>query len=355
MKPGVVPYSVIAELWSDGAHKERFLALPAGETINPVRNRGWNFPDKTVLVKSFALEMVRRVTHPAASGSKRASSPGNPASGTATPTSGTKRVPMRRSWTRRDWIAITPSAPRRDQRKQKWHFPSRAECMVCHSRAANFVLGLCEVQMNRDHQYPNGRTDNQLRVLEHLGMLKVDWYAEVRGGVTDKINVPQSGQRSAKSGGMLHQPPDGLKRLVDPYDAKADLDLRARSYLHANCSSCHVEAGGGNASHRPRVRHGTRQDAPLRGETPASDLRPGERGLVVPGHPERSVLAHRIGMIGPGRMPPLATNRVDERGLRIASRLDPRHEVMGRDGLSPSGHWVGWQVAVGRARFAQAR
>ena len=129
-------------------------------------------------------------------------------------------------------------------------------------RAANFVLGLCELQMNKDHTYPNGRTDNQLRVLEHLGMLKVDWYAESREEVKDKTNVPQSGQRAPKSGAMLHRHPDGLRRLVDPYDPKQDLDLRARSYLHANCSSCHVEAGGGNA--RMELEFGTRENAPGR-------------------------------------------------------------------------------------------
>ena len=31
MKPGVVPYSVNAPFWSDGAHKERFLAVPEGD------------------------------------------------------------------------------------------------------------------------------------------------------------------------------------------------------------------------------------------------------------------------------------------------------------------------------------
>src|SRR6185503_21034354 len=34
-------------------------------------------------------------------------------------------------------------------RRQVWHFPSRAECMTCHSRAANFVLGLIDPQLNK--------------------------------------------------------------------------------------------------------------------------------------------------------------------------------------------------------------
>src|SRR4029078_13154549 len=44
--------------WSDGAYKERYIALPDGDKkIEITANRGWNFPDRTVLVKSVDLEM----------------------------------------------------------------------------------------------------------------------------------------------------------------------------------------------------------------------------------------------------------------------------------------------------------
>src|SRR2546423_637309 len=46
---------------------------------------------------------------------------------------------------------------------------------------------------------------------------------------------------------LLPKPPSGYERLVDPSDSRQSLEARARSYLHANCSQCHVEAGGGNA------------------------------------------------------------------------------------------------------------
>ena len=39
------------------------------------------------------------------------------------------------------------------EKKLNWHYPSRAECMVCHSRAANYVLGFSELQMNHVHTY----------------------------------------------------------------------------------------------------------------------------------------------------------------------------------------------------------
>jgi uncharacterized repeat protein (TIGR03806 family) len=292
LKAGVIPYSVNAAFWSDGMHKERAIALPAGETISFTRTRGWNFPDKAVLVKSFALEEKE----------------GNPTSRRWIETrfltkqsgewygysyvwndEGTDATLIDAKGLDREFTVKTATG----ERKQTWHYPSRAECMVCHSRAQNFVLGLSDLQMNRDHVYPNGRTDNQLRVLEHLGMLKVD-----RGDPTKPM-------------------PDAPKRLVDPYDTKQPLELRARSWLHVNCSACHVEAGGGNA--RMELEFVTALDKMrLVDEKPVHqtfDL-PDAR-LIAPGSPERSVLLHRIGLRGPGQMPPLSTNRTDDPGIAL--------------------------------------
>jgi len=39
--------------------------------------------------------------------------------------------------------------------------------------------------------------------------------------------------------------------------------------------------------------------------------------LVAPGAPDRSVLLHRLSRRGPGQMPPLVTNRVDESAVRL--------------------------------------
>src|SRR5262249_32157121 len=54
--PALIPDSVNAPLWSDAAHKERFLAVPGLLPIEMMPSRGWNFPDGTVLVKTFSLE-----------------------------------------------------------------------------------------------------------------------------------------------------------------------------------------------------------------------------------------------------------------------------------------------------------
>src|SRR5437899_2569349 len=81
-------------------------------------------------------------------------------------------------------------------RKQTWHYPSRAECMVCHSRAANWVLGLTTLQMNKEHDY-GGVRDNQLRTLEHLGVFRVSEAAHL-----DEIRDRVRRLRGTVAGGL---------------------------------------------------------------------------------------------------------------------------------------------------------
>jgi len=332
MQPSLIPYSVNAPLWSDGAHKERFLGLPGDSTINFSQGRGWTMPDKTVIVKSFALDIEE----------------GNPASRKWIETrfltrQGGEWFGYSYNWNDEQTEGTLVDAAGMDRnftirtkdgaRTQKWHYPSRAECMVCHSRAANWVLGLTELQMNKEHDY-GGVRDNQFRTLEHLGVLKVNWYAEAKARLrrqceekglsekeTDEFMLKQTETRLQRAPltetTLLHVEPDKLPRLVDPYDPKADLNARARSYLHSNCAQCHVEAGGGNA--QMELEFSTKPD-----KTRLFDVKPvhdtyglPDARLITPGHPERSVLLHRMTHRNAGHMPPLATSVVDEKAVHM--------------------------------------
>jgi glucose/arabinose dehydrogenase/mono/diheme cytochrome c family protein len=346
VEPALIPYSVNAPFWSDGAFKERYLALPGADSrIDFTRSRGWNFPDGTVVVKSFALDLET----------------GNPAS---------RRYVETRFLTKQDgeWFGysyawndaqtdgelvnakgadstFTVTDARGGRREQTWHYPSRAECMVCHSRAANFVLGLSTLQMNKEHTY-GPVTDNQLRTLEHLGLFRVDWPGEAREVLRESVKArgrtdaqadaevgrqtPLKDQRAAVAASLLALPPKKYARLTDPSDAKAGLTARARSYLHANCSQCHVEAGGGNAQMELELTTPVEKMRVL-------DVRPqhntyalDEARLIAPGRPERSVLLHRVSHRGEGHMPPLSTSVVDEAGVRLL-----REWVQGMKGEAP--------------------
>src|SRR5581483_7280053 len=103
----------------------------------------------------------------------------------------------------------------------------------------------------------------------------------------------------------------------DPYDPHGDVASRARSYLHANCAHCHVEAGGGNAAINlhitttlPKMR--LVDVKPLHDTFGLPDAK-----LAAAGAPERSVLLHRLSTTARGRMPPLASAVVDEEAVKL--------------------------------------
>jgi len=361
MAEGVVPYQPVSPLWSDGTHKARYFALPPTKRedgamvpakIGVTNARGWNFPDGTVLVKSFAIDDVE----------------GDPSTRRWIET----RFMLKEQgewagysyeWNDDQTDAVLVAAEGKDRdfqirtadlekhadgvKTQQWHYPSRTECMVCHSRASNYVLGLCTVQLNHDYDYktPLGEghfTDNQLRTLEHLGLLEVDWWSDAAmawlgkaatAGVEEKDRAPWASRQTAsldpdaksfaqRKSSLLSTAPAKTNRLVNPYDPSQPLEARARSYLHSNCSSCHVYAGGGNAQidleyvsaseTRPVDAMKAVGVKPLHATFDLPDAR-----LIAAGHPERSVLLARMSRRGPGQMPQLATAIVDEPAVAV--------------------------------------
>ena len=157
---------------------ERFAALPGLERIEqkPQLNAGgaWTLPNGSVLVQTLSLDLVDDAGKPAR---KRIET----------------RLLVRQQgeWTGYSyrWNAeqtdaeLVPAAgdgaelevadPTEPggRREQIWRFPARTECLVCHSRAAGFVLGFTPLQLDRDHDY-GGTVDNQLRTLEHIGVFQ---------------------------------------------------------------------------------------------------------------------------------------------------------------------------------------
>ncbi len=261
--PGVVPYEVNAPAWHDGAEASRWIALPHAKQIRYAKgSRAGEFPDGTALVQTLERDGQRIET----------------------------RIQLKQDkewagysyrWHADQSDAVLVGKEGEAIPEINWHIPSRAECASCHSRAANYVLGI---------------TGQQWDVADQLTRLSND------------------GLFSHPVADSTERPPP----LVNPYDSTAPLDERARAYLHVNCAMCHVEAGGGNAmmdlsygafaTERARV-IGARPQHATFGLTDAM--------LVAPGAPERSVLAHRLSLQGMGQMPPLGRRQVDEDGLEM--------------------------------------
>lgn len=334
--PGLVPYTVNAPLWSDGTAKERFIALPGDATIDMNTNRGWNFPEGTVLVKTFRLP-----DHPAGTGEGRRIE--------------TRLMVRERGqwagysyrWSDDQSDAELVANAGADAEfatadgRLKWHYPSRTECMVCHSRAANYVLGLSTAQMNRDFRYPDGTTANQLDVFARLGLFGLDTGAHLKRLKENPLRLPDltaglPGGRFLPSPALPRDPLRGVAawleanklpahtlprasypRLADPADESASLEARARAYLHANCAHCHVEAGGGNAQIDLEFSTATAKMKaidvpPLHHTFDKADAR-----VIAPGDPNRSSLLARVTRRGAGQMPPLATATVDAKAAEM--------------------------------------
>jgi putative heme-binding domain-containing protein len=181
-------------------------------------------------------------------------------------------------------------------RSQNYRVHSRAECVLCHNpwvenqttifgRQSASPLGFDASQLDREHDY-GGRVDNQLRTFEHIG--------------------------------LFSRPlPVKPAKMVDPYDATADLTARARAYLQVNCSHCHQFNAGGTAN--ILLSYALPLD-----QTKTVDVRPIQGGfgisgskIIAPRDPEGSVLYYRIAKLGGGRMPRLGSQLVDERALGL--------------------------------------
>ncbi|NBS91166.1 hypothetical protein EBS67_14390 [bacterium] len=340
MVEGVIPYSVNAPFWSDQSFKVRFIALPEFDSegkptfIDYSSSKSWTFPNGTVIVKSFALEMEH----------------GNPQS---------KQWIETRFMTRQEgeWVGysylwnkeqtdadlvesagrdvsfqIADKGEKEGTRKQVWHYPSRAECMVCHSRASNFVLGLCEVQMNKSHDYKTG-SENQLNHLEQLRILKprssdlkealkrigqADGKKdkELDEWVNTQLSFPDQ-RKPATPDQLLPLPVSQLKKLVNPYDKNQPLEARVKSYLHSNCANCHINAGGGNSQmdldfFADKTKIKILDEKPNHHTFGFKDAK-----IIAPGDPERSVLLHRISIVGTGQMPQISRNMVDKQAVEL--------------------------------------
>jgi uncharacterized repeat protein (TIGR03806 family) len=295
---GLISYNVNVPLWSDSAIKTRWMAVPnSGAPFTPdtqiafATNGEWSFPAGTVFVKHFELvtdesqpamrrrletRLLVRDTNNAVYGVTYKWRPDNSDADLLT-TSLTEPI-----------VITGPSGVRTEM----WYYPSPQDCLTCHTPAAHYVLGVKARQLNGDLSYPDsGRTDNQLRTLNQLGLLYPP--------LNDETLVSQFPKLSALT------------------NTAATLEERARSYLDANCAQCHRPGGS-------QTTFDARYDTPLAqqnliGALPAKgDLGYDNARIVAPDDPWRSVLWDRMSSLDPLiKMPPLARNLLDAEAVSV--------------------------------------
>lgn len=269
MAPGVVPYGVNVELWSDGADKRRFVAIPDGTTIKVEADGDMTIPRGSVVLKEFAVDGRRIETR-------------------------LIRLHTGGEWTAAtyEWNDAQTDAVLLETAKNKvlpngqtWPFPSPVQCFVCHKKAAGTTLGLETLQLNRDFAYAPGQSTNQLGTLSDIGYLdrKLD--------------------------------PAAFPRLPE-LTGTAPAAERARAYLHANCAMCHREDGGTGAVMEFRF---DRPFAAIKGCTPSGFPGADNVKILSPGDPSRSSIYLRMTSRDLFPMPPLGSRKVDDLGTRVVA------------------------------------
>jgi mono/diheme cytochrome c family protein len=304
--PSLIPYVVASPLWSDGAAKERFMAIPDGQFVHvkdcarepdrcksidnggdPYDEGHLEFPVGTVLVKNFLFDgkvfetrLFVRFNDDPHNGWTGYSYEWNADHTDADliPESGVTKPMMNAG------------------KMQSWYYPSRVDCAQCHNEAVGFSLGPDVRNLNISYKYPSGVTANQLDTLEHIGLFDLQVqrkpaYPDPTVGITGTVSDP------------------------------ATNEVRARSYMQANCAICHRP--GGNFQGLDLRFDIALKDRmvcnvnPIKGN---ATVPVAQAKLLVPGKPEVSMIYVRMNSLDDQvRMPQLATSVLDKTGLLLVS------------------------------------
>jgi hypothetical protein len=267
--PGAIAFTPQYPLWSDGAAKRRWLALPPGRAIDARQPDAWQFPPGTKLWKEFAhagRPVETRYIERLADGRWRFASylwNDDGSDAVLAPEAGVAALP----------VAAAPGG--------RYAVPSRNDCRACHESSAVPVLGASALQLAPE--------------------------------------LPAWAER-----GWLRGLPAALRQTPPAVAAASDTERAALGALHANCGHCHNRSGhqvplaltlaqraADPAASRAEVLHSL-LEAPtrLRAQPP-----------VRAGHAADSVLVQRMASRAPAlQMPPLGTRIPDLEALALVQR-----------------------------------
>lgn len=282
---GVVPYDLISPLFTDYAHKKRFIWMPNGVKATYVNDYSTlDFPVGSVLIKSFFYDNVL-------------------------PNNETKIIETRLMYKKEDgwdfakyvWNEEQTEAyfdndgsninlswlEDGDTKTVNYRIPSRAECFTCHNKFDTPVpIGPKPQNLNRNYNYETG-VSNQLTKLIELGYLE-------------------------------NSLPGSIQTTVKWDDDNESLEMRVRSYLDINCAHCHSD--NSYCEYRS-MRFGFQDSADSENlgvcVEPETQFIPNS-DIVQPNNIDQSVLYYRINTTDESfRMPLFGRTLKHEEGVRL--------------------------------------
>jgi hypothetical protein len=280
--PGIITYQVNLPFWSDAGNKMRWFCVPSTNDFLKFRTQDtFGAPQGTVWIKHFSILMTNGVL-----ASKRRLETrflvrnqngaygityrwDSAANATLVPEQGADELLVREMNGR--------------PFNQVWRYPSRAECLSCHTKAAGYSLSFNAAQMHRT-------TDNSLQRVINAGYF---------------TNAPSS--------------LTAIKTIAHPTNESVSLEWRSRSWLAVNCSYCHRPNGGGGGLFDVRLSTPTASAGLINGPLNDNGGDSANR-VIVPGDVVHSQLWQRLNTRGARQMPPIATVRVDSQGASVVRR-----------------------------------
>lgn len=305
-EPGIVPYDLNVPFWSDHARKTRWFSVPdPNDKVGFSSNGNWSFPEGTVWIKHFDLEMTNGVPESARRLETRF---------LVRNSSGVYGVTYR--WDDSQANAFLVPEDGMDEpfliydegttRTQMWHYPARSECLTCHTPAGGLALGFNTFQLNRDHDF-SGTVTNQILGINQMGYF-----------TTSVTNVA------------------GALAYAQASNEAATVEHRVRSYLGANCVQCHQPGGAGRGFWDARLTAPLTETGIINGAL-FDDGGDANNRVVKPGSLEHSMMLSRISDLGPRHMPPLATSELNQEAITLLARWITNDLAVFSVGL-PAGH-----------------
>jgi uncharacterized repeat protein (TIGR03806 family) len=259
---GVLPFAPITPLFSDYAHKYRFVWMPAGTSASyDSDSTTLDFPDGAVLIKSFYYDHVQ-------------------------PADARRYLETRLLFKRNGhwefanyvWnaeqteamldlngsnVSLTWTDDLGSPHQENYRIPSEVECFTCHKYWDQpEPLGTKPQNLNMEYPYPEGAMDQLAK-----------WKAQ----------------------GYLQDYPSSIETVAKWDDTDEPMDRRVRAYLDMNCAHCH--ATGRHCDYRPmRFAWSETTDPENIGIcVPPEDLiEPTQEYIVKAGNANRSMLYYRI-------------------------------------------------------------
>ncbi|RYJ45794.1 hypothetical protein [Flavobacterium beibuense] len=218
LKPvkGVIPYDLNSTLFTDYAHKKRFVWMPENVKAQYISDSEvLSFPSGSVLIKNFYYDNVLPENKTRIIETRLLIKKGDKwifANYVWNDTQTEATLNMNGSYTNISWMESG------ETKTTNYRIPSKVECYTCHKSELDTVpIGPKPQNLNKLFNYSDG-SKNQL----------AKW---------------------VEAGYLQNNLPDNIITTIDWQDETQPLELRVRSYLDINCAHCHRE--GSHCDYRP--------------------------------------------------------------------------------------------------------